>query len=65
VLSSPSNSDWLNALYTSLNDLKNYGYDYYLTTEDTIVIYNAICSESEVGTNFKLNVGINFKILCS
>jgi len=65
VLSSPSNTDWLNALYTSLNDLKNYGYDYYLTTEDTIVIYNAICSESEVGTNFKLNVGINFNILCS
>jgi hypothetical protein len=65
ILSVPSNDDWLNGLVYSLNDLKNYGYDYYLTTEDKLVIYNLICSDSEAGTNFKLNVGINFNILCS
>ena len=64
-LSSPQNSDWDLALSIALNDLKIYGYDYYLTSTDTVVIYNAICSTSDEGVNFKLNVGINFNILCS
>ena len=63
-LSSPSISDWDNALIIALNDLKNYGYDYYFTNNDTVVIYNLICSTSDVGLNFKLNVGINFNITC-
>lgn len=64
-LSSPSISDWDNALISALNDLKNYGYDYYFTNNDTVVIYNLICSTSDVGLNFNLNVGINFNITCS
>jgi len=65
TLSSPSTNDWDLALLEALNDLKNYGYDYYLSTDDTVVIYNMICSLSDVGLNFKLNVGINFNIVCS
>lgn len=65
VLSSPSTNQWDDALFEALNDLKNYGYDYYLTTDNTIVIYNMICSISDAGLNFKLNVGINFNIVCS
>jgi hypothetical protein len=64
VLSSPQTSDWDSALSIALNDLKIYGYDYYLTSTDTVVVYNAICSTSDEGVNFKLNVGINFNILC-
>jgi hypothetical protein len=64
-LSSPSTTDWDNALVVALNDLKNYGYDYYFTNNDTVVIYNLICSSSSVGLNFNLNVGINFNITCS
>jgi len=64
-LSSPSISDWDSALIAALNDLKNYGYDYYFTNNDTVVIYNLICSVSDVGLNFNLNVGINFNITCS
>jgi hypothetical protein len=65
TLSAPSVSQWDSALLIALNDLKNYGYDYYLTTEGTVVIYNSICSVSDDGLNFKLNVGINFNIMCS
>jgi hypothetical protein len=64
-LSSPQPNDWDSALLIALNDLTIYGYDYYLTTTDTIVIYNSICSTSAFGDNFKLNVGINFNILCN
>jgi len=64
-LSSPSTTDWDNALIAALNDLKNYGYDYYFTNNDTVVIYNLICSVSDVGLNFNLNVGINFNITCN
>jgi len=64
-LSSPSITDWDNALVFALNDLKNYGYDYYFTNNDTLVIYNLICSVSDVGLNFNLNVGINFNIICN
>jgi hypothetical protein len=65
ILSSPSNSLWLSSLINGLDDLKSYGYDYYLTSEDTVVIYNSVCSVSEEGVNIKINVGINFQILCS
>ena len=64
-LSSPQPNDWDSALLIALNDLTIYGYDYYLTTTDTVVIYNSICSTSAFGDNFKLNVGINFNILCN
>ena len=64
TLSSPSTDDWDNALIVVLNDLKNMGYNYYFTTNDTVVVYNSICDLSDNGLNFQLNVGINFSILC-
>jgi hypothetical protein len=63
-LSSPSESLWYSALVDSLDELTNYGYDYYLTDSGTVVIYNSICSESSQGLNFKLNVGINLNLCC-
>lgn len=70
-LSSPSNLVWDNALTQSLNDLKNLGYDYYYFEDPSslvsskVGVYNPICSISETGTNFKINVGININILCN
>jgi len=64
-LSSPNNTEWYNALVSSLDDLSNYGYDYYLTDKGTVVIYNSICSESSQGLTFKLNVGINLNLCCN
>jgi hypothetical protein len=65
TLSSPSVENWDDALLISLESLKDYGYDYYLTEDDTVIVYNQVCSVSEQGINFKLNIGINFEILCS
>jgi hypothetical protein len=64
-LSSPTISQWDAALVTALDMLGDYGYDYYLTQNDTVIIYNQVCSLWEGGINFKLNVGINFEIFCS
>ena len=63
-LSSPSNSLWFSALVDSLDELTNYGYDYYLTDSGTVVVYNSICSSSSQDFNFKLNVGINLNLCC-
>ncbi len=65
ALSSPSNVDWLNAVIESLDEFKNYGYDYEIIENETILIYNTLCSESDEGVSFKLNVGINFNITCN
>ena len=64
-LSVPTDETWLNAVVTGLDTLINFGYDYYLTDDDKVVVFNQICSVSEVGVNFKLNMGINFQIYCS
>jgi hypothetical protein len=64
-LSSPTVDQWDAALIAALDMLDDYGYDYYLTDNDTVVIYNQVCSLWESGINFKLNVGINFEIFCS
>ena len=65
-LSYPStNTAWDIALTDALDELKVYGYDYYFTGNDTVVIYNSICSENDNGINLKINVGINFNILCN
>ena len=64
-LSSPSNAQWYNALVSSLDELTNYGYDYYLTNSGTVVIYNSICSESNQGLTFTINVGINLNLCCN
>jgi hypothetical protein len=65
TLSSPTVEMWDDALLNSLESLKDYGYDYYLTEDDTVIVFNQVCSVSEQGINFKLNIGINFEILCS
>jgi hypothetical protein len=62
--SSPSVSDWDDALLFALESLKVYGYDYYLT-EDTVIIYTQGCIVPETPINIKINVGINFQIYCS
>ena len=65
-LGSPSNNEWITGLTTALNMLENYGYNYYLVNKDnTVIIYNLSCSNNLTGVNFKLNVGINFNILCN
>lgn len=64
-LSVPSDEAWLDAVFMGLESLINFGYSYYLTNNDNVVIYNQVCSVSEVGINFKLNMGINFIISCS
>jgi hypothetical protein len=64
-LSSPSNAQWYSALVNSLDELTNFGYDYYLTDSGTVVIYNSICSESTQGLTFTINVGINLNLCCN
>jgi hypothetical protein len=63
--SSPSVTEWDNALLVALESLKSYGYDYYLTDNDTVIIYSQGCVVPETPINIKLNVGINFQIYCS
>jgi hypothetical protein len=65
VLSSPTPSQWLTALTSGMTQLETFGYEYYFTNNDTVVLFNSICSTSETGVNFKINVGINFNIACS
>jgi hypothetical protein len=65
ILSVPSDEDWSDGVVLGLESLINFGYSYYLTDNDTVVIYNQVCSVSEIGVNFKLNMGINFIISCS
>ena len=63
--SSPTEQQWLDALVIALDGLDIYGYSYYLTEDNKVVVFNEVCSVSEVDVNFKLNIGINFEILCN
>ena len=63
-MSSPTTDQWITALETALNGLDFYGYEYILSDTD-VVVFNSICSVNDTGINFKLNVGINFEILCN
>jgi hypothetical protein len=63
-LSSPTTAQWDAALIPALNGLDLYGFEYILNDTD-VIIYSSICSVNDVGINFKLNVGINFEILCN
>ena len=65
IYSVPTGTTYNDGLLIALESLKNEGYDYYLTESETVILYNQVCSESDTGINFKLNIGINFKILCS
>jgi len=63
-LSSPSTSEWDFALNIALSNLDSYGYGYYFGTNDDVIIYDMSCSTDKVGVNIKIDVGINFNILC-
>jgi|LakMenE01Jun11ns_1017448.scaffolds.fasta_scaffold9958523_2 hypothetical protein len=65
IYSVPTGTTYNDGLLIALESLKDYGYDYYLTTTDTVVLSNQVCTVSEQGINFKLNIGINFNILCN
>lgn len=65
TFSTPSVSDWDTAIVAALEELKNFGYNYYLTSNDTVVVYNESCSIPDTTINLKINVGINFQIYCS
>ena len=64
TLSVPNQSDWLNALTSSLVDLQTYGLDYFIEN-DVLTVYNNNCVPIDINQNFELNVGINFNILCN
>ena len=64
-LSSPSTNEWDFALDLALSNLDSLGYGYYFGTNDDVVIYDMSCSTDNVGVNIKIDVGINFNILCS
>jgi hypothetical protein len=65
VTSIPNNSMWLLALTDAMNIFVTYGYDYYFVFKNnTLVVYNSSCSDNMTGINFKINIGINFNILC-
>jgi hypothetical protein len=64
-ISTPSQIDWDVALSLALDSLSSLGYSYYLTSEDTIIIFNNDCGSSLESIDFTLNVGINFNILCN
>jgi hypothetical protein len=64
-LSTPTTTDWDNGLVNALDSLSSLGYSYYLTNEDTIIIYGTVCGLDLNDLNFKLNIGINFNILCN
>jgi hypothetical protein len=63
-LSSPTTAQWDAALIPALNGLDLYGFEYILN-DTNVVVYSSICSVNDSGINFKLNVGINFEILCN
>jgi hypothetical protein len=64
-VSYPTNDIWVTGLNGALESLENFGYGYYLTTENTVVVYNNICSLNSEGITLELSVGINFQIYCS
>jgi len=63
TLSSPNENQWLDALTIALEDLKDYGYNYYYNGSE-VIIYNNICSLDEVGKMVSINVGIDFSLPC-
>jgi hypothetical protein len=64
-LSTPTSSQWEDALINGLDSLNDYGYGYLLTDDDTVIIYNEVCSVSDLEINFKINIGVEFNIDCN
>ena len=65
AFSSPTNTQWYNALVIALDGLETKGYDYTLTNDGKVFIYNSICSENGQGLRFRINVGINLNLCCN
>ena len=63
-VSYPSQTDWDLVLVQSLSGLLNNGYDYYLTDNNTVILSTNNCNGNDIST-FKINIGINFNIICS
>jgi hypothetical protein len=63
--SSPSTTNWDDALNIALPILREYGFDFYYTDDLQIVIFNELCVTQNTNTNIEINVGINFNLLCS
>lgn len=63
--SAPCNSVWERSVLIALDGLETFGYDYYITTDGNIAIYNIVCDIDRSEVNFRLSVGINFNIFCS
>lgn len=68
----PSDSEWVDAINISLNDIYNYGFRYTLdtktsgTTSDDVLIFESnLCGENNINKLFRLNVGIDFNISCN
>ena len=61
----PNVSQYDTALTNALDSLIYFGYDYYLTDDNNIVVFNQICQENDSGLDFKISIGINFEIFCS
>lgn len=64
IASYPSQSDWLTALGDSLSDLQSEGLGYVINENDTVTIYNNNCIPLSVTQDFRIDVGINFNLLC-
>jgi len=63
-VSYPTQTLWDITLTNALNSLAIYGLDYYYTTNDTVVVYNVVCSVNDTGIEFKIDLKINFDIYC-
>jgi hypothetical protein len=65
IASYPSQNDWITALESSLSNLQSEGLNYVINTDDTVTVYNGNCIPLSVTQDFKINVGINFNLLCN
>ena len=65
IASYPSQNDWITALESSLSNLQSEGLNYVINTNDTVTVYNGNCIPLSVTQDFKINVGINFNLLCN
>jgi hypothetical protein len=62
----PSATTWFTALKEALDDLQSDGLSYVINnTNQTVTIYNGNCLPLNVTQDFKINVGINFNMMCN
>jgi hypothetical protein len=62
----PTNQQWIDGLNSSLTNLQNDGYTYFIDeVNNTVTVYNVNCIPISVDDTFEINVGINFTILCN